>query len=603
MFADKYFFSSYQSLLARVLSIWYRHSFFPDELLYTLLQEFVPDWQKESKAAFSISGTSNQHHSHSHHHHNSRHHRHGHNQKHSETSSSSSNWGKVSTSSHRTSTAVSTTAAAAVSNGSNGGHNNNNSDASGSGPVCDGPPPSITTSSLFTARIQEFRANIEGLGGPNDFDDDDEDVDDEGNDPGNGYNGNNNNLEDRGENGGDGTPTEAEPPYVRPPPPPPPQQSERSSLSGAEMTSKIGNIAAMVNNMFASSDRRLATLSHEAEKMAGPQGSGNFGTQPQPQPLPPFLPPPISSVKCYTPPEIAPNSQYMPPPPPEFLALGRGEVARRGEERGGVMPSLLPLPHPPAPPPYQPRQPVLQQQQQQQQQSMIMDMDVDEGPAYEPEDSGISYPDSSSSLAALRERTMYDNLSRYSIKVHPAQHLQQHQQQQHRYQEQSAKRPTPPYVDSTSNSAAYQSRSRSRSPPPSASQHESVVQPQQQQLSRQQIKDAAAAETERIRLRKVKGMPITFKPNCLVIGSTTLWIGHVPKFASESDLSDYFGDYGELRSINVSWTCIIKCSNLIDLNYKHFSLFVCLLSDDPFSWLRLHLHGTTHWRLPSLFTH
>lgn len=52
--------------------------------------------------------------------------------------------------------------------------------------------------------------------------------------------------------------------------------------------------------------------------------------------------------------------------------------------------------------------------------------------------------------------------------------------------------------------------------------------------------------------RRAKGLPATYRPEHLVVASTTLWLGHVPKFASESDLSDFFGEYGEVRSINVS---------------------------------------------------
>ena len=57
-------------------------------------------------------------------------------------------------------------------------------------------------------------------------------------------------------------------------------------------------------------------------------------------------------------------------------------------------------------------------------------------------------------------------------------------------------------------------------------------------------------ERERERERRRKGLP-TIRKSCLTICSTTLWLGHVPKLVSEADLSDTFGEFGAINSIDV----------------------------------------------------
>lgn len=57
-------------------------------------------------------------------------------------------------------------------------------------------------------------------------------------------------------------------------------------------------------------------------------------------------------------------------------------------------------------------------------------------------------------------------------------------------------------------------------------------------------------ERERERERRRKGLP-PIRKTCLTICSTTLWLGHVPKLVSEADLSDTFGEFGAITSIDV----------------------------------------------------
>lgn len=68
--------------------------------------------------------------------------------------------------------------------------------------------------------------------------------------------------------------------------------------------------------------------------------------------------------------------------------------------------------------------------------------------------------------------------------------------------------------------------------------------------SRSRSSSPYSLERARKRDRRRKGYPSSRK-NCVTICSTTLWIGHIPKFASESDLSDVFGEYGVINSIDV----------------------------------------------------
>lgn len=116
------------------------------------------------------------------------------------------------------------------------------------------------------------------------------------------------------------------------------------------------------------------------------------------------------------------------------------------------------------------------------------------------------------------------------------------------------------------------SRPRSRSPPPPPppppllppTQHalsfevevNKVVAPKQELYEQKKEKSQdRRAEREAERLRKCLP-PIRDKH--LTVCSSTLWLGHVPKTVSEADLSDAFGEYGTINSINVSIDYIDK---------------------------------------------
>lgn len=118
---------------------------------------------------------------------------------------------------------------------------------------------------------------------------------------------------------------------------------------------------------------------------------------------------------------------------------------------------------------------------------------------------------------------------------------------------------------STNNHQVHR-RSRSRSPPPmtsnklphhSQSQHKSLDQranvvskessSQQNQSgdsSKVAINPERAAERERKCLPKIRDKHLT-------VCSSTLWLGHVPKTISEADISDTFGEFGTINSIDL----------------------------------------------------
>nr|XP_014286010.1 uncharacterized protein LOC106686920 isoform X3 [Halyomorpha halys] len=66
-------------------------------------------------------------------------------------------------------------------------------------------------------------------------------------------------------------------------------------------------------------------------------------------------------------------------------------------------------------------------------------------------------------------------------------------------------------------------------------------------------------ETER---RRKRGLP-PIKKNHLAVCSTTLWIGHLSKLVTEEELSNTFGNYGEIVSINLipPRGCAFVCMN------------------------------------------
>ncbi|KAM7295739.1 SR-related and CTD-associated factor 8-like [Ixodes scapularis] len=57
-------------------------------------------------------------------------------------------------------------------------------------------------------------------------------------------------------------------------------------------------------------------------------------------------------------------------------------------------------------------------------------------------------------------------------------------------------------------------------------------------------------ERERERDRRRKGLP-PVKKDCLSVCSSTLWLGHVPKSVSETDLHDTFGEFGSIVKIEI----------------------------------------------------
>lgn len=85
--------------------------------------------------------------------------------------------------------------------------------------------------------------------------------------------------------------------------------------------------------------------------------------------------------------------------------------------------------------------------------------------------------------------------------------------------------------DKSSRSRSYsRSLSRTRSPTPG--------------------QESPEMDQEKLEERKRKGFP-DIRKGYLTICSTTLWLGHVPKTVSEADISDAFGEFGTITSIDV----------------------------------------------------
>ena len=76
-------------------------------------------------------------------------------------------------------------------------------------------------------------------------------------------------------------------------------------------------------------------------------------------------------------------------------------------------------------------------------------------------------------------------------------------------------------------------------------------------------------EKERERERRKKGLP-SVKKNYVTICSTTLWLGHLPKSTSEVDISDAFGEYGTINTIDLisARGCAYVCMNRRQDAYK-----------------------------------
>lgn len=85
------------------------------------------------------------------------------------------------------------------------------------------------------------------------------------------------------------------------------------------------------------------------------------------------------------------------------------------------------------------------------------------------------------------------------------------------------------------------SRSRSRN-------RNSRIRPRSR--SRDQEREKERLEREKERDRKRRGLP-PIKKESLSVCSTTLWVGHLSKLVQQEELSDTFGQYGEIVSIDL----------------------------------------------------
>ncbi|KAL3245082.1 hypothetical protein MRX96_018223 [Rhipicephalus microplus] len=78
-----------------------------------------------------------------------------------------------------------------------------------------------------------------------------------------------------------------------------------------------------------------------------------------------------------------------------------------------------------------------------------------------------------------------------------------------------------------------------------------VAQPRGDRSRERETRESAREkERERERERRRKGFP-PVKKNCLSVCSATLWLGHVPKSVSETDLHDTFGEFGAIVRIDM----------------------------------------------------
>ncbi|XP_044760974.1 SR-related and CTD-associated factor 4-like isoform X2 [Coccinella septempunctata] len=68
--------------------------------------------------------------------------------------------------------------------------------------------------------------------------------------------------------------------------------------------------------------------------------------------------------------------------------------------------------------------------------------------------------------------------------------------------------------------------------------------------SRERDRDRKEKETEKDRERKKRGLPAIKKEN-LSVCSTTLWVGHLSKLVHQEDLSNTFGEFGDVVSIDL----------------------------------------------------
>lgn len=97
------------------------------------------------------------------------------------------------------------------------------------------------------------------------------------------------------------------------------------------------------------------------------------------------------------------------------------------------------------------------------------------------------------------------------------------------------------------------SRSRSKSPNKSRTgERKGRRSPERSRYHPGREPSPGEVRREKERDRRKRGLPV-LKPGHLTICSTTLWLGHVPKLVSEADISDAFGEFGTINSIEVNF--------------------------------------------------
>lgn len=111
-------------------------------------------------------------------------------------------------------------------------------------------------------------------------------------------------------------------------------------------------------------------------------------------------------------------------------------------------------------------------------------------------------------------------------------------------------------------------RARSRSPPPPSIAREKQPSPRTNTQAKSIIKETSSEvisekESERRAERLRKCLP-DIRDKHLTVCSSTLWLGHVPKTVSEADISDAFGEFGTITSIDVS---------IVDQSYQFNRVF------------------------------
>ncbi|XP_072386633.1 uncharacterized protein Isha isoform X2 [Diabrotica undecimpunctata] len=90
-------------------------------------------------------------------------------------------------------------------------------------------------------------------------------------------------------------------------------------------------------------------------------------------------------------------------------------------------------------------------------------------------------------------------------------------------------------------------RSRSRS---GSRRHRSRSRDKDRKKEKEKTKEDKEKETEKERERKKRGLP-SIKKDHLSVCSTTLWVGHLSKLVHQDDLSNTFGEFGDVVSIDL----------------------------------------------------